>query len=89
MEKKFKILALKNNISENTFDKVFKNVRFLPKVIEYDRYQPEFYEDTKTYISKRSSKNKVKNGINFYSQNKKLILDVRKNIKLKKNYCWL
>ena len=29
------------------------NVKFLPKVIEYDRYQPEFYEDTKTYISKR------------------------------------
>ena len=83
-KKKFKILALKNNISENTFDKVFKNVRFLPKVIEYDRYQPEFYEDTKTYISKRSSKNKVKNGINFYSQNKKLILDVEKKYKIEK-----
>ena len=24
----------------------------LPKVIEYDRYQPEFYEDTFTYIKK-------------------------------------
>ena len=83
-KKKFKILALKNNISENTFDKVFKNVRFLPKVIEYDRYQPEFYEDTKTYISKRSSKNKVKNGISFYSQNKKLILDVEKKYKIEK-----
>ena len=83
-KKKFKILALKNNISENTFDKVFKNVRFLPKVIEYDRYQPEFYEDTKTYISKRSSKNKVKNGRNFYSQNKKLILDVEKKYKIEK-----
>ena len=83
-KKKFKILALKNNISENTFDKVFKNVRFLPKVIEYDRYQPEFYEDTKTYISKRSSKNKVKNGMNFYSQNKKLILDVEKKYKIEK-----
>ena len=35
-------------------------VRFLPKVIEYDRYQPEFYEDTKTYISKRSSKKSKK-----------------------------
>ena len=59
-------------------------MRFLPKVIEYDRYQPEFYEDTKTYISKRSSKNKVKNGINFYSQNKKLILDVEKKYKIEK-----
>ncbi len=36
---------------------------FLPKVIEYDRYQPEFYEDTKTYVSKRTSKDRVKKGI--------------------------
>ena len=49
----FKILALKNNISEKTFDKAMSNVKFLPNVIKYDRYQPEFYEDTKTYISKR------------------------------------
>ena len=35
------------------------NVKFLPNVIKYDRYQPEFYEDTKTYISKRTSSKKV------------------------------
>ena len=34
-------------------------VKFLPKVIEYDRYQPEFYEDTNTYIGKRT--NQMKN----------------------------
>ena len=34
--------------------------RFLPKVIEYDRYQPEFYEDTFTYIKKRTNSKKVK-----------------------------
>ena len=43
-----------------------KNVKFLPKVIEYDRYQPEFYEDTKTYISKRTSKKKLKVVLDFY-----------------------
>ena len=57
-KKDFKKIALKNDISENTFDKAMSDVRFLPKVIEYDRYQPEFYEDTKTYISKRTSKKK-------------------------------
>ena len=56
--KDFKKIALKNNISENTFELVMKDVKFLPKVIEYDRYQPEFYEDTKTYITKRTSKKK-------------------------------
>jgi membrane-bound lytic murein transglycosylase B len=26
--------------------------KFLPKVIEYDRYQPEFYEDTLHILKK-------------------------------------
>ena len=71
--KSFKKTALKNGISEKTFNKTMLNVKFLPKVIEYDRFQPEFYEDTITYITKRSSKKKLKKGINFYLENKVLI----------------
>ena len=56
--KNFKIHALKKNISEETFDKTMSKVTFLPKVIKYDRFQPEFYEDTNTYIKKRTSKKK-------------------------------
>ena len=52
----FKILALSKWISESTIDKVMSDAKFLPKVIEYDRYQPEFYEDTKTYIEKNIKK---------------------------------
>ena len=65
-KKNFKKEALQNNISEETFNKVMSNTKFLPDVIKYDRYQPEHYEDTKTYISKRTSKTKVLKGINFY-----------------------
>ncbi len=83
-KKSFKSLALKNNISEATFDIVMNNVRFLPDVIKYDRYQPEFYEDTKTYISKRASQKKVKKGLNFYKQNNKLINDVEKKYEIEK-----
>ena len=71
--KSFKSHALKNNISEETFVKTMSNVVFLPKVIKYDRFQPEFYEDTNTYISKRTAKKKVKQGINLYSKNKEFI----------------
>ena len=53
---KFKQVALANNISKITIDNAISNIKFLPKVIEYDRFQPEFYEDTKTYIDKRTSK---------------------------------
>ena len=69
----FRKIALENNISENTFDKVMANIKFLPNVIKYDRYQPEFYEDTKKYISKRTSSKKVSKGVDFYKKNTNLI----------------
>ena len=83
-KKSFKIEALSNDISEVTFDKVMKDTKFLPKVIGYDRYQPEFYEDTKTYISKRTSKKKVNKGINFYSDYNQLINGIEKNYDIEK-----
>ena len=49
-KKNFKKIALQNNISGEIFDTVMANTKFLPNVIKYDRFQPEFYEDTKTYI---------------------------------------
>ena len=60
------------------------NTKFLPNVIKYDRYQPEFYEDTKTYIGKRSSAKKVKKGINFYSKNKNLIIQIENKFDIEK-----
>ena len=83
-KKQFKVLALKNKISENTFNLAMSNVKYLPKVIEYDRFQPEFYEDTKTYISKRASSNKVKKGLNFYLQETYLINNVEKKFNIEK-----
>ena len=59
-------------------------VKFNPKVIEYDRFQPEFYEDTKTYIKKRSSDSKVKNAIKIYKNNKILIDEIEKKFSIEK-----
>ena len=83
-KKQFKIVAMESDISESTFDLVMKDARFLPKVIEYDRYQPEFYEDTKTYITKRTSKKKIKSGIDFYEKNSNLIDEVEKKFNIEK-----
>ena len=81
----FKIYALKNNISELTFDKAMSDVVFLPKVIQYDRFQPEFYEDTKTYVSKRSSNQKVKKGTKIYVTNKNFINSIEKKFLVEKS----
>ena len=80
----FKKVAIKNNISENTFELVMRNVKFLPKVIEYDRYQPEFYEDTNTYIAKRTSIKKINKGVKLYNKNKKLIDEVDNKFEVEK-----
>ena len=81
-KKNFKKIALKNNISEKTFDEVMSNTTFLSNVIKYDRFQPEFYEDTKTYISKRTSEKKVSKGLSFYKQNSKLVKSVEKKFNI-------
>ncbi len=83
--KNFKINALKNNISEITFDNVMSDVVFLPKVIKYDRFQPEFYEDTKTYITKRSSKQKVREGTKLYKSNKNFINSIDDKFSVEKS----
>ena len=80
----FKILAISKGISASTFDNVMRDAKFLPKVIEYDRYQPEFYEDTKTYISKRTSKKKVLSGLNYYKKNTTIINTIDQNFKIEK-----
>ena len=83
-KKNFKQRALANNISEQTFDLVMADARFLSNVIKYDRYQPEFYEDTKTYISKRVSSKKLSKGVDFYSNHKELINVVENKFEIEK-----
>jgi len=83
-KKNFKKVALKKNISEKTFDVVMKNSKFLPNVIKYDRFQPEFYEDTKTYITKRTSSKKLEKGLRFYNNNADLINSIENKFDIEK-----
>jgi len=82
--KDFKKIAVQKGISEQTVEEVMNNAKFLPKVIEYDRYQPEFYEDTRTYIKKRANQNKVKKGLFLYKKEKKIINKVEKEFFVEK-----
>ena len=82
--KDFKNSAVKKGISKKTVDSAMKNTKFLPKVIEYDRYQPEFYEDTYTYINKRANKDKVKKGLFLYKKEKELINKIEKKFSVEK-----
>ena len=82
--KDFKLRAISSGISQKVVEDVLSEAKYLPKVIEYDRYQPEFYEDTFTYIKKRSSKKKIKDGIKLYKKEKNLIDEVEDKFEVEK-----
>ena len=82
---KFKKRAIKEGVSKVTVDKLIDRSKFLSDVIKYDRYQPEFYEDTKTYISKRTSSKKVKLGKIILNKENNIINKVSSEYKVDKN----
>ena len=80
----FEALALEQGISENTIKIVLKDVKFLDKVIKYDRKQPEFFEDTLTYVNKRASLKRANKAKKLLKKNKKLFLKVENEFNVEK-----
>ena len=80
----FKKNSLKKGVSQKTIDIVFKNVKFLDQVIKYDRKQPEFYEDTITYVNKRANVNRVKKAKKLLKENLYLFNEVEKEFQVEK-----
>ena len=80
----YKNFALKKGISQETINIAFKNVKFLEQVIKYDRKQPEFFEDTTTYVSKRANTARVKTAKKLFKKNKNLFDDVESNFYVEK-----
>jgi len=80
----FKVQAKKEGISQETISVTLDNSIYLPKVIEYDRFQPEFYEDTKTYINKRVTKLKIKRGLALKKKDLNLLDEIENKFEVEK-----
>ena len=80
----FKKKAQSEGISSQTVNSIMDKAVFLPKVIQYDRYQPEFYEDTKTYISKRVNKIKIDKALSLYQKNNLIIKNIENKFLVEK-----
>ena len=80
----FKIKAINSGISEKVVNQIMSEAKYLPNVIKYDRYQPEFYEDTFTYIKKRTSNKKIKQGVKLYKKEKIIIEKIEKEFNIEK-----
>ena len=50
-----KITDFGYNFQIKTIVCLMRDVKFIEQVIKYDRKQPEFYEDTNTYVKKRAT----------------------------------
>ena len=82
--KNFQTEAINNGISEKVVIDIMSSAKYLPKVIEYDRYQPEFYEDTFTYIKKRSSNRKIKEGLKLFKKERNIIEKIERDFQVEK-----
>ena len=84
-KKNFRLIALEKGVSLKIIESTIDKSIFLKNVIKYDRYQPEFYEDTKTYISKRANIKKVNSGLKIYKINKTKIDKITKEFSVDKD----
>ena len=80
----YKKTVLKKGISQETIEVAFKNVKFLEKVIKYDRKQPEFYEDTNTYVNKRANNLRVVKAKNILKKNLILFNEIEEKFSVEK-----
>jgi len=72
----YKKFVLREGVSKATINLVFKNVKYLEKVIVYDRKQPEFFEDTITYVSKRANSARTNKAKKLFKENSDLFIEV-------------
>jgi|TARA_B100001079_G_scaffold15585_1_gene12481 membrane-bound lytic murein transglycosylase B len=80
----YKNKVLKKGISRETINIAFKNVKFLEQVIIYDRKQPEFFEDTITYVKKRATPKKVKEARKLLKKNNQLFNEIENKFNVDK-----
>jgi len=80
----YKKIALKKGITQETINIAFANVKFLEQVIKYDRKQPEFFEDTLTYVGKRANLSRSNKAKKLLKKNNKLFNEIENKFLVEK-----
>ena len=80
----YKKYVNEQGVSKETINLAFKNVSFLEQVIKYDRKQPEFFEDTITYVSKRANQSRVDKAKKLLKENINLFNDIENKFSVEK-----
>lgn len=80
-----KLEASAQGVSDRTINSTFRDVKFLPRVIELDQSQPEFISTFLTYIDKRVTEGRVDVGRRKLKQHMKLLNEVERLYGVPKN----
>ncbi len=68
--------AEKRGISRHTIDLAFSGLEPDPRVITFDRRQPEFVQTFEKYLTARVTENRISTAKQYFRQEQKLLLDV-------------
>jgi len=80
----FKKRAIAQGISSETVNESLKNVRFLERIVELDRKQPEFIEKTYEYINKRIDEKRIINAQIILKNQKEVLNNISEKFKVDK-----
>ena len=78
----FKGRAISQGISKDTVDNALKNAKFLERIVELDRKQPEFFEKTYEYLDKRVNEARIQAAKKLLSENSILLQKVNAKFKV-------
>ncbi len=82
----FKAEALSQGISQSILDTTFEGIELNPKVIVFDRRQPEFTQTSDQYIKIRVSEIRIRNGKKRMAELKPVLDDAAKKIGVQKRF---
>ncbi len=74
--------AERRGISRRTIDLAFNGLEPDPRVITFDRRQPEFVQTFEEYLTARVTENRISTARRYYEKEQKLLLDVAARYKV-------
>lgn len=83
---RMKLQARMEGISDGTVNKVLSKVKYLPRIIELDRRQPEFTQTFANYFNTRINEERIQRGKDLYAKHRVLLNQVQRETGIPAQY---
>ncbi len=82
----FRREAVNNGVSAQSLDRAFRSLKLEPKVIAFDRKQPEFRQDFQSYMDNSINNLRIKKAQGLLKKHSSLLKEIEKKYKVPANY---